>query len=339
MAVNILQCVVLGDAQSCLANAGGRPLVFWFMREWVRFRYRDVRVRDGRRGQRNEGEGGSLGAAPARAGRVRRATERVRCSPGPAVPGEPGDGWKSGRAFCWRGSWPGAGACFDQRRKPGSAVVSREVLQSADRATLGQLMEPGMLEPVPSAGSLLGPSPERPRACAVRLRSWTGMGVLNGDHGHVGTRERFEWIPGALDAIRLLTESGRHVFVVTNQSGVARRSGGTIDDACYCPHHPDAGTAPYRQVCADSRSAGLSVHRWKPRGVRSRNPCEGNEPDRVKLLAVGAADSERLGDLAIILEADGHGHRRADAHVGWLGTCTSDDIRQAETSRCHGPAP
>ena len=80
------------------------------------------------------------------------------------------------------------------------------------------------------------------------------MGVLSGDHGHVGTRERFEWIPGALDAIRLLTKSGRHVFVVTNQSGVARRSGGTIDDACYCPHHPDAGTAPYRQ---SARAAGL----------------------------------------------------------------------------------
>ena len=79
-----------------------------------------------------------------------------------------------------------------------------------------------------------------------------------------------EGIPGALDAIRLLTESGRHVFVVTNQSGVARgfydeaavrsllawmadeagRNGGTIDDARYCPHHPGAGSAPYRQACA-----------------------------------------------------------------------------------------
>ncbi len=37
MAVNIQQCVVRGDAQSCLANAGGRLLVFWFMREWGRF--------------------------------------------------------------------------------------------------------------------------------------------------------------------------------------------------------------------------------------------------------------------------------------------------------------
>lgn len=152
----------------------------------------------------------------------------------------------------------------------GVSVVSREVMRSAVWATLGQLMEPGMLLPVPSSGSLLGPSPELP----TRLRRPAAFldrdGVLNVDHGHVGTRERFEWIPGALDAIRLLTKSGRHVFVVTNQSGVARgfygeeavlsllawmadearRSGGTIDDARYCPHHPDAGSAPYRQVCA-----------------------------------------------------------------------------------------
>ena len=47
-------------------------------------------------------------------------------------------------------------------------------------------------------------------------------GVINIDHGHVGSRDRFEWIEGALDAIRYATASGWHVFIVTNQSGVAR---------------------------------------------------------------------------------------------------------------------
>lgn len=93
-------------------------------------------------------------------------------------------------------------------------------------------------------------------------------GVLNVDHGHVGTRERFEWMPGALDTIRHATQAGWHVFVVTNQSGVARgyydeaavrdlldwmadearRAGGTIDDARYCPYHEDAAVAAYRRV-------------------------------------------------------------------------------------------
>jgi D-glycero-D-manno-heptose 1,7-bisphosphate phosphatase len=93
-------------------------------------------------------------------------------------------------------------------------------------------------------------------------------GVLNVDHGHVGTRERFEWIPGALDAIRTATQAGWHVFVVTNQSGVARgyydedavrrlldwmadearRTGGTIDDTRYCPFHEAADVPAYRQA-------------------------------------------------------------------------------------------
>ncbi len=49
-------------------------------------------------------------------------------------------------------------------------------------------------------------------------------GVINLDHGWVGTRERFAFVPGALDAIRMAADAGFHVFVVTNQSGIARGS-------------------------------------------------------------------------------------------------------------------
>ena len=93
-------------------------------------------------------------------------------------------------------------------------------------------------------------------------------GVLNVDHGHVGSRDRFEWMPGALDTIRHATQSGWHVFVVTNQSGVARgyydepavrdlldwmadearRAGGTIDDTRYCPFHEAATVEAYRRA-------------------------------------------------------------------------------------------
>jgi D,D-heptose 1,7-bisphosphate phosphatase len=93
-------------------------------------------------------------------------------------------------------------------------------------------------------------------------------GVVNVDHGWVGTRERFEWGPGAREAIRAATEAGWHVFVVTNQSGVARghydeaavvalhawmtdevrRAGGTIDDIRYCPFHEDAVVPAYRRA-------------------------------------------------------------------------------------------
>lgn len=93
-------------------------------------------------------------------------------------------------------------------------------------------------------------------------------GVVNRDHGYVGHRERFEWTPGAHEAIRAATDAGWHVFVVTNQSGVARglydeaavaelhrwmtdevrRAGGTIDDIRYCPFHPHATVPAYRRV-------------------------------------------------------------------------------------------
>jgi D,D-heptose 1,7-bisphosphate phosphatase len=92
-------------------------------------------------------------------------------------------------------------------------------------------------------------------------------GVLNIDHGYVASRDRFEWVDGALDAIRYATEAGWHVFIVTNQSGVARGhyteddvrllldwmadqargAGGTIDDVRFCPFHPEAELIAYRQ--------------------------------------------------------------------------------------------
>ncbi|MDQ2803986.1 MAG: HAD-IIIA family hydrolase, partial [Pseudomonadota bacterium] len=103
-------------------------------------------------------------------------------------------------------------------------------------------------------------------------------GVLNRDHGYVGTRERWEWMPGALAALRLAADQGWHVFVVTNQAGVARGfydeeavrmlhtwmanearcAGGTVDDLRYCPFHPQAPLAAYRRV-SDCRKPGAGM--------------------------------------------------------------------------------
>jgi D,D-heptose 1,7-bisphosphate phosphatase len=100
-------------------------------------------------------------------------------------------------------------------------------------------------------------------------------GVVNVDHGYVGSRDRFEWTPGSLEAIREATEVGWHVFIVTNQSGVARghydeaavvalhdwvsdearRAGGTIDDIRYCPFHENAAIPAYRRA-SDWRKPG-----------------------------------------------------------------------------------
>jgi D-glycero-D-manno-heptose 1,7-bisphosphate phosphatase len=100
-------------------------------------------------------------------------------------------------------------------------------------------------------------------------------GVLNHDHGYVGTRARWDWTDGAFAAVKLATDHGWHVFVVSNQSGVARgfyteddvqalhawmaeeirRHGGTIDDVRSCPYHPEGTVAAYRRE-SDWRKPG-----------------------------------------------------------------------------------
>ena len=50
-------------------------------------------------------------------------------------------------------------------------------------------------------------------------------GVINefpGNGNYVTRVKNFHFLPGALDAIRILTEEGHTVFVVSNQAGVGR---------------------------------------------------------------------------------------------------------------------
>jgi D-glycero-D-manno-heptose 1,7-bisphosphate phosphatase len=92
-------------------------------------------------------------------------------------------------------------------------------------------------------------------------------GVLNVDHGYVGSQDRWEWVEGAREAVALACAHGWHVFVVTNQAGIARglygvqevdsllawladelrRAGGTLDDFRYCPYHTEAEVDVWRR--------------------------------------------------------------------------------------------
>lgn len=84
-------------------------------------------------------------------------------------------------------------------------------------------------------------------------------GVINVDKGYINKISEFEWVDGSKEAIKYIREKGYLVFVVTNQSGIARgyfsaqdvldlhqyineqlqEFGTCIDDFFFSPYHPD----------------------------------------------------------------------------------------------------
>jgi D,D-heptose 1,7-bisphosphate phosphatase len=143
-------------------------------------------------------------------------------------------------------------------------VMPRLAARGALRGTIGE----GYFRDIGVPEDFARAQQEIPRVLHRRALFLDRDGVVNVDHGWVGTRDRFEWSPGARESIRATTEAGWHVFVVTNQSGVARghydeaavaalhawmtdevrRAGGTIDDIRYCPFHEDAFVPAYRRA-------------------------------------------------------------------------------------------
>ncbi len=94
-------------------------------------------------------------------------------------------------------------------------------------------------------------------------------GTINEELEFISDPENVVLIPGSVDAIRQANSLGLKVFVITNQSGIARGLIKEVDlvrvhdklvkllnaenahlDAIYfCPHHPDYGELPYRTIC------------------------------------------------------------------------------------------
>ncbi len=94
-------------------------------------------------------------------------------------------------------------------------------------------------------------------------------GTINEEMGYINHISRFKMFPFVPGAIRLLNKAGYKVFVITNQSGVARgyfdeqllarvhnllltaveNEKAIIEKIYYCPHHPDEGRAPYKKEC------------------------------------------------------------------------------------------
>lgn len=105
-----------------------------------------------------------------------------------------------------------------------------------------------------------------PSATPLKAVFFDRDGVLNIDHGYVHDPLKMEWVPGAREAVAILSRAGVRTIVVTNQAGVARgyyaedailrmhdamqteigKLGGQLDALYYCPFHKDAVVDAYR---------------------------------------------------------------------------------------------
>lgn len=106
-------------------------------------------------------------------------------------------------------------------------------------------------------------------------------GVLNVDRGYVSRIEDFEWIDGAIDCVKNFKARGWFVFVVTNQSGIARglyteadmrtlhtfmekelaAHGTAIDRIYHAPWHEEGEVAQYRRASIDRKPGpGMLLH-------------------------------------------------------------------------------
>ena len=94
-------------------------------------------------------------------------------------------------------------------------------------------------------------------------------GTIIEDVGYLSSPEQIKFIPGSIESIKSLNQSGFKVIVISNQSGVARghfsedmlqtidkivhrgllHGGAHVDAHYYCPHHPQHGVYPYKQEC------------------------------------------------------------------------------------------
>ena len=130
-------------------------------------------------------------------------------------------------------------------------------------------------------------------------------GVINIDHGYTVAIKDFEFVPGALDACRLLAQAGYALVVVTNQSGIGRglytaqefstltewmraqfsAAGAPLAGVYHCPHHPTEAEGEFLRECS------------------CRKPAPGMLLDAARDLNLDLSRSVMFGDRATDLEA------------------------------------
>lgn len=135
-------------------------------------------------------------------------------------------------------------------------------------------------------------------------------GTINIDHGYVYRKEDFQFLPNAIEGLKILEQLGFLLVIITNQSGIARgyyaeedymelnkwmlaellKEGIHIASSFYCPHHPEAKVEKYRVAC-DCRKPGTALY---------KQACEQLEIDESRSYAIG----DKARDVSFCEESD-----------------------------------
>jgi D-glycero-D-manno-heptose 1,7-bisphosphate phosphatase len=138
-------------------------------------------------------------------------------------------------------------------------------------------------------------------------------GTLVVDRDYLDDPEQLEFLPGAVEGLRVLREQGHRIVVVTNQSGVGRgrfslarlheiharllqmaaAAGAPIDAIYYCPHRPE-------EAC--------ECRKPKPKLVRQAAADLGFEPSAAVIIGDKSSDIElgrNLGAMTMLVSETG----------------------------------
>lgn len=130
-------------------------------------------------------------------------------------------------------------------------------------------------------------------------------GTINVEKNYLYKIEDFEYIDGAIEALKLLLQYGYLLVIITNQSGIARgyytekqcqelndwmladlaKEGIDIAKIYYCPHHPNGIIPEYKKNC-DCRKPNVGLFRQAEKELQI---------DMNKSYAIG----DKMRDLAI----------------------------------------
>lgn len=186
-------------------------------------------------------------------------------------------------------------------------------------------------------------------------------GTISREVGYIHNVDHLELLPGSARAIRRLNRCGIKVFVVTNQSGVARgyyseehvrqvnarlvellkAEGAELDGIYYCPHHPAEGAGDYTRPCDCRKPEPGMLHQ-----AASNTPIHLRRSFVVGDKMTDMEMAHRVGAKGILvltgygpeeLERNGDGKSRPDKIVPDLEKAVAWIVSQRETTEADAP--